>query len=245
MMGCGSRTALATLPLLLASALLWHPEAILSATDTTFRPLSSPKTVAVVLQKRPFHRFRGSSNTHSSAAHLTVSSSSSTTVALTIRGGGGGSSSSRATKPKKRKSKRSSDADNDGGQSTIASSVFTLVNNVAGAGILTLSAGMAPGGGSGNTGYATAVIICAVLGLLSGHCFAIVGEACEMTDQADFKGLWKTTIGEDSAWAVDAIIAVMCLACSIIYSGILGDVFTSLLARAGFPAQYNGRTSNS
>lgn len=126
------------------------------------------------------------------------------------------------------------------GQSTILSSVFNLVNNVAGAGLLTLSAGMATG-----TGYLTAMIICAILGLLSGHCFAIVGEACELTKQGDFKGLWKTTIGSDSAWIVDAIIAVMCVACSIIYSGILGDVFTPLLAQAGFPAQYNGRTSNS
>jgi sodium-coupled neutral amino acid transporter 11 len=36
----------------------------------------------------------------------------------------------------------------------------------------------------------------------------------------------------------------MCLACAIIYSGILGDVFTPLLAQAGFPSQWNGRTSN-
>jgi Transmembrane amino acid transporter protein len=151
---------------------------------------------------------------------------SASLLALKVRGGGGG----------KNKNKKQP----TGGQSTILSSVFNLVNNVAGAGILTLSAGMAPG-----TGYMTAMIICAVLGLLSAHCFAIVGEACELTKQPDFKGLWKTTIGQNSAWVVDAVIAVMCLACSIIYSGILGDVFTPLLAQAGFPAQYNGRTSNS
>jgi sodium-coupled neutral amino acid transporter 11 len=40
------------------------------------------------------------------------------------------------------------------------------------------------------------------------------------------------------------MIAIMCLACSVIYSGILGDVFTPLLAQAGFPDQWNGRTSN-
>ncbi|KAG7373056.1 transmembrane amino acid transporter [Nitzschia inconspicua] len=149
-------------------------------------------------------------------------------AAFTVRGGA-------IRKPKKTKSQASA----VGGQSTILSSVFNLVNNVAGAGILTLSAGMSPG-----TGYMTAMIICALLGLLSGHCFAIVGEACELTEEPDFKGMWKATIGNDSAWIVDAIIAVMCLACSIIYSGILGDVFTPLLAQAGFPAQYNRRTSN-
>lgn len=40
------------------------------------------------------------------------------------------------------------------------------------------------------------------------------------------------------------MIAVLCMACSVIYSGILGDVFTPLLARAGFPDKWNGRTSN-
>ena len=36
----------------------------------------------------------------------------------------------------------------------------------------------------------------------------------------------------------------MCLAAAVIYSGILGDVFTPLLAQAGFPDEWNGRTSN-
>ena len=40
------------------------------------------------------------------------------------------------------------------------------------------------------------------------------------------------------------MIACMCLACAVIYSGILGDVFTPLLAQAGFPDKWNGRTSN-
>ena len=67
-------------------------------------------------------------------------------------------------------------------KSTIASSVFNLVNNVAGAGILTLAAGMAPG-----TGWIPALFICATLGLLSGHTFSLIGEACELTGEEDFK----------------------------------------------------------
>lgn len=116
---------------------------------------------------------------------------------------------------------------------------MSIVNNVAGAGILTLSAGMAPG-----TGWIPAIAICAALGAASGHCFAIIGEACELTGEADFKGLWKKTISKESAYLVDAMIAIMCLACSVIYSGILGDVFTPLLDQAGLPARFNGRTSN-
>jgi amino acid permease len=43
---------------------------------------------------------------------------------------------------------------------------------------------------------------------------------------------------------VDTMIGIMCLACCVIYSGILGDVFTPLLRQFGVPNQWNGRTSN-
>ena len=43
---------------------------------------------------------------------------------------------------------------------------------------------------------------------------------------------------------VDVCIGLMCLACCIIYSGILGDVFTPLLMVAGVPPRFNTRSSN-
>jgi amino acid permease len=43
---------------------------------------------------------------------------------------------------------------------------------------------------------------------------------------------------------VDSIIATMCLAVAFIYSGILGDVFTSFLQAAGLPDAFNFRTTN-
>eukprot|EP00980_Cylindrotheca_fusiformis_P004803 scaffold1028_cov135-Cylindrotheca_fusiformis.AAC.13 len=125
------------------------------------------------------------------------------------------------------------------GKATTAASVFNLVNNVAGAGILTLSAAMASG-----TGLFPALAICAFLGSISAHCFSLIGTACELTGEGDFKGLWGRTIGENSTILVDATIALMCLSACVIYSGILGDVFTPLLAQAGLPEQFNGRTTN-
>lgn len=68
------------------------------------------------------------------------------------------------------------------GKATIAASVFNLVNNVAGAGILTLSAAMASG-----TGWFPAIAICAILGAMSAHCFSMIGTACELTGEGDFK----------------------------------------------------------
>mmetsp|Transcript_22829 Transcript_22829/g.52308 ORF Transcript_22829/g.52308 Transcript_22829/m.52308 type:complete len:387 (-) Transcript_22829:102-1262(-) len=94
------------------------------------------------------------------------------------------------------------------------------------------------------TGLVPALAICAVLGVVSSHTFTIIGESCAMLGENDFKGLWSKTISEKSNYIVDSIIAVMCLACLVIYSGILGDVFTPLLASAGVPDSMNSRTKN-
>ncbi len=67
-------------------------------------------------------------------------------------------------------------------KASIPSSVFNLVNNVAGAGILTLSAGMATG-----TGLIPSCLICILLGWMSGHTFTLIGDACELTGERDFK----------------------------------------------------------
>lgn len=123
--------------------------------------------------------------------------------------------------------------------SSIAASVFNLVNNVAGAGILTLAAGKALG-----TGWIPSVLICTVLGAISCYTFSIVGFSCEITKQKDFKGLWAVTLGEKSTYVVDLMISILCIACSVIYSGILGDVFTPLFDKAGLPAKYNIRNQN-
>eukprot|EP00816_Leptocylindrus_hargravesii_P007447 CAMPEP_0196808268 /NCGR_PEP_ID=MMETSP1362-20130617/8269_1 /TAXON_ID=163516 /ORGANISM="Leptocylindrus danicus, Strain CCMP1856" /LENGTH=450 /DNA_ID=CAMNT_0042182549 /DNA_START=384 /DNA_END=1736 /DNA_ORIENTATION=+ len=123
--------------------------------------------------------------------------------------------------------------------SSMTASISNLVNNVAGAGILTLSAGVAKG-----TGWMQALLICGILGAMSSHTFALIGEACHLTGETDFKGLWGVTIGQNSAYLVDLLIAVMCFAVTVIYIGILGDVFTPLLASVGLPDAMNGRTTN-
>jgi len=151
----------------------------------------------------------------------------------TMRGGAGGTSGSKQAQKLRHKN------DNDT-TASMTSSVFNLVNNVAGAGILALSAGM-----SGGTGYIPAIGTCIVLGLLSSYSFRIIGIACELTNERDFKGLWATTMSPETTYLVDIIIAILCIACSIIYSGILGDVFPPLLDKLNIiPQQYNTRTSN-
>ena len=86
---------------------------------------------------------------------------------------------------------RGGSASKEDGKSSTLSSVFNLVNNVAGAGILTLAAGMATG-----TGWIPAVGICSALGALGAHTFTIIGEACELTGEVDFKVRRRDTRAE-------------------------------------------------
>jgi len=123
--------------------------------------------------------------------------------------------------------------------SGIVPTAFQIINNVAGAGILTLSAGMAAG-----IGWLPAIAVCIALGIISGFTFYLLGEACELTGTTTFKDLWAATLGESSSWVVDVCIGLMCLASCTIYSGILGDVFTPLLNVAGVPARFNTRSTN-
>ncbi|CAB9513697.1 Putative sodium-coupled neutral amino acid transporter 10 [Seminavis robusta] len=161
-----------------------------------------------------------------------------TSLLLDMRGGAV-SDNTLATTPRGGGAKKKQVQDDDSTAAGMISCVFNLVNNVAGAGILALSAGM-----TGGTGWIPAVLLCVALGIISSHSFKIIGEACELTGEKDFKGLWARTIGPQTTYMVDSIIAFMCVAVSIIYSGILGDVFTPLLKEAGMPDIYNGRTSN-
>ena len=126
-----------------------------------------------------------------------------------------------------------------GGNASMTAMIFNLVNNVAGAGILSLSAGQAKG-----TGWIPSIGISTALGLLSARTFVMVGEACDWLEEGDFKGLWARTMGPSTTWVVDTLIAVLCVAVCIIYAGVLGDVFTPLLAQAGLPDRYNSRSSN-
>ena len=84
-----------------------------------------------------------------------------------------------------------------------------------------------------------ALSICTFLGLCSAHSFTLIGRACELTGEKDFKGLWARTLGERSSSFVDVMVALMCSAAGVIYSGVLGDVSTELLAGVWTTFSYN------
>ena len=72
--------------------------------------------------------------------------------------------------------------------SSMTASVFNLVNNVAGAGILALSAAQAAG-----TGWIPSILFCSLLGAISARTFVMVGESCDMLKEKDFKVRYSST----------------------------------------------------
>lgn len=125
-----------------------------------------------------------------------------------------------------------------GGNASITTSIFNLANNVAGAGILTLAAGKASG-----TGWIPSIITCITLAFCSAHTFILIGKACEMTGEKTFKGLWSQAFGSRTAWVVDSMVFIQCFFVSIIYTGLLGDIFSALLGSSSLPAALTSRTS--
>ena len=79
------------------------------------------------------------------------------------------------------------------GSTSMTASVFNLVNNVAGAGILALSAAQAAG-----TGWIPSIAICSALGAISARTFVMVGESCDMLNERDFKVTWTASRSIDS-----------------------------------------------
>jgi sodium-coupled neutral amino acid transporter 11 len=104
-----------------------------------------------------------------------------------------------------------------------------LANNVAGAGILTLSSAKASG-----TGWIPSIIISISLALCSAHTFILIAKACEMTGEDSFKGLWTKAFGAKTAYIVDSMVFLQCFCVSIIYTGLLGDIFSTLLKSTNF-----------
>uniref|UniRef100_A0A7S2I5E6 Amino acid transporter transmembrane domain-containing protein n=1 Tax=Helicotheca tamesis TaxID=374047 RepID=A0A7S2I5E6_9STRA len=122
-----------------------------------------------------------------------------------------------------------------GGKATILVSIFNLANNVAGSGMLTLSSGKASGSG---TGWIPSVLLVCLLASAACHTFSLLGRSCELTGSRTFRDLWVAAFGQSGKpWAVDLAIFAQSSLSSIIYLGLLGDIFSSLMSLTGvFPA---------
>ena len=58
------------------------------------------------------------------------------------------------------------------------------------------------------------------------------------------QGIWSKTLGDDTKYIVDCAIMIQCFASTVVYSGILGDVWTPIFKAVGLPDSINRRKSN-
>ena len=78
----------------------------------------------------------------------------------------------------------------------IPSLVFNLVKNIVGAGVLSLPAGVAAFG-SAPSALFPAVALIAIIGVMSGYCFSLIGRVCEMTGASSYRDAWARSVGPE------------------------------------------------
>lgn len=116
-----------------------------------------------------------------------------------------------------------------GGDATISSTVFNLVKAIVGVGVLSLPAGVAAFGDAPSA-VIPAVTLIAVIGILSGYGFALIGKVCAYTGATSYRDAWAKSVGPRTSWipAYSATIKTF-LACLAI-SMVLADTFSNLLS---------------
>lgn len=110
---------------------------------------------------------------------------------------------------------------------SIPNEVFNLVKGIVGVGVLSLPAGVAAFGNAPSA-VIPAVALIAIIGILSGYGFALIGKVCAYTGATSYRDAWSKTVGEKTSWipAWSATIKTF-LAC-MAFSMVLGDTFSSL-----------------
>jgi Transmembrane amino acid transporter protein len=117
---------------------------------------------------------------------------------------------------------------------SIPNEVFNLVKAIVGVGVLSLPAGIAAFADAKSACVPAAAMI-AVIGVLSGYGFAIIGKVCAYTGATSYREAWAKSVGPKTSWipAWSAMLktSMACLA----YSMVLGDTFSSLLGTPRTP----------
>mmetsp|Transcript_6866 Transcript_6866/g.10022 ORF Transcript_6866/g.10022 Transcript_6866/m.10022 type:complete len:465 (-) Transcript_6866:116-1510(-) len=125
--------------------------------------------------------------------------------------------------------------ESSGGTATIPSTVFNLVKSIAGAGVLSLPAGIAAFGNSPSA-LVPATILIALMGGVSAYTFALIGRLCAQTNTESYSDAWDATVGAKWSPLIAFSCFIDCFAGNLSYSMILADTFRSLLESVGVVA---------
>jgi hypothetical protein len=111
---------------------------------------------------------------------------------------------------------------------TIPSEVFNLVKAIVGVGVLSLPAGVAAFG-SAPSAFIPAGILIAVIGVLSGYGFHVIGKVCSYTGAQSYREAWSKSVGEGSSWIPAASTTCKTFLACLAFSMVLADTFSGLL----------------
>ncbi|CBJ49079.1 conserved unknown protein [Ectocarpus siliculosus] len=125
---------------------------------------------------------------------------------------------------------------------TVGRSIFNLIKNVVGAGILAIPGGVTAFSQSRAAVVPTVAMIVA-LGGMSGYCFSLIGRVCAATGASSYGDAWSKTIGEKTSWLPTSSCTAKTFFACMAYSIIIGDVFADVLAAFGAPGVLAARTN--
>eukprot|EP00281_Chroomonas_sp_CCMP1168_P024784 CAMPEP_0206238452 /NCGR_PEP_ID=MMETSP0047_2-20121206/14827_1 /ASSEMBLY_ACC=CAM_ASM_000192 /TAXON_ID=195065 /ORGANISM="Chroomonas mesostigmatica_cf, Strain CCMP1168" /LENGTH=515 /DNA_ID=CAMNT_0053662997 /DNA_START=70 /DNA_END=1618 /DNA_ORIENTATION=+ len=118
------------------------------------------------------------------------------------------------------------------GDTPMANCVVNLMKNIVGSGVLCLAGGVAV-----MTDTPAMVIVglgvALAFSLIAGYCFALVGRVSKITGAQSYTEGWALTVGDKSKWIPNVIVVFKTWSACLIYSMIIGDLFTDLAATAG------------
>jgi hypothetical protein len=111
---------------------------------------------------------------------------------------------------------------------SIPNEVFNLVKGIVGVGVLSLPAGVAAFG-SAPSAFIPAGILIAVIGVLSGYGFALIGKVCAYTGAKSYREAWSKTVGPGTSWIPAWSVTFKTFLACLAFSMVLADTFSSLL----------------
>lgn len=81
-----------------------------------------------------------------------------------------------------------------------------------------------------------AIVIIAVMGVISAYTFALIGRVCQATNTMSYSEAWDVTVGKSTSSIIAFSCFIDCWFGNLSYSMILADTISNLLASVGIAA---------
>jgi amino acid permease len=125
-------------------------------------------------------------------------------------------------------SSSSSSTTGNTGTASIPNEIFNLVKAIVGVTVLSLPAGIANFGDS-RAVVVPAVVVIAIMGMLSGYSFAVTGKVCAYTGAKSYREAWDRSVSTRTSWIPAASATLKTFLACLAISMVLGDTFAGLL----------------